>query len=390
MGSISNTVKITGKNFANASNKLSKSSAQNLASGLRATPIASQIQAISVGLANANFNKVASNSAILALGSISGSNCSKLATTQASFSAQATRIAAFSAAADPGKTWTSPSGFQMQENQAERDPVEGKRIFDETLNKDLLDHEFEQHPSYFNYGAANIYNGQKLDADCEDGWCVSNDFMCIANGVGNWPKEGYKGFSTKKLVEIIQKEHDKAPEHAAETSEKLFDYVERAVPKTPALGLSTAIVAKLSKKPSSDAVNQLRDGSNDIDHREYYNTVKVAILGDSDYQLFRPNVWKIQDKSGRPQFEQVTCPDRVPRSEIVPFEYGRAIDKEKVKNAYIDEHMLRDKDVFVMGCDTVMDNMHHLEIGDIIHKHLNEDFIIPDVQACVQEIAAAA
>ena len=143
----------------------------------------------------------------------------------------------------------------MMENQAARDPVEGKRVYDETLNTDLLEHEFEQHPSYFNYGAANIYNDGKVDQDCEDGWTVTKDFMCIANGVGNWPKEGYKGFSTKELVADIQKEHDKAPDHAAERPEKLFDYIERAVPKTPALGLSTAIVAKLSKTPSSDAVN---------------------------------------------------------------------------------------------------------------------------------------
>lgn len=68
-----------------------------------------------------------------------------------------------------------------------------------------------------------------------------------------------------------------------------------------------------------------------------------------------------------------------PRSECLPFEYGRAIDREKVKNAWVGEHMIRDKDVIVLGIDTVMDNIHHLDIGDVVHKHLNQDFLIPDI-----------
>ena len=41
--------------------------------------------------------------------------------------------------------------------------------------------------------------------------------------------------------------------------------------------------------------------------------------------------------------------------------------------------MIRDKDVIVLGIDTVMDNIHHLDIGDVVHKHLNQDFLIPDI-----------
>jgi len=79
-------------------------------------------------------------------------------------------------------------------------------------------------------------------------------------------------------------------------------------------------------------------------------------------------------------------PKLFPRSECVPFEYGRLIDKEKVKAAWVGEHMIRDKDVIVMGIDTVMDNIHYLDIGDIVHAHLNEDFVVSDIDSCAKDI----
>jgi len=75
--------------------------------------------------------------------------------------------------------------------------------------------------------------------------------------------------------------------------EDLFEIVREALPGTPAMGLSTVILAKLSQMEADDAVNELRDESGKCAKQEYYNSIKMAILGDSDYAIYRPNIFKI-------------------------------------------------------------------------------------------------
>lgn len=55
------------------------------------------------------------------------------------------------------------------------------------------------------------------------------------------------------MVSDIKACYDKDP--TVEKSEDLFEYVRNAVPKTPAIGLSTVILAKLSQMEAVDGVN---------------------------------------------------------------------------------------------------------------------------------------
>ena len=121
-------------------------------------------------------------------------------------------------------------------------------------------HEFEPLPSYFNFGTNNIYNEKKLDQDCEDGWVATKDFLCIANGVGNWKPDEEPGFSTKVLAKDTLAAYDKDPT-AVKKPDDLFEYVREANPKEPAIGLSSVILAQLSQMPADEAVNAVRDGS---------------------------------------------------------------------------------------------------------------------------------
>ena len=162
---------------------------------------------------------------------------------------------------------------------------------------------------------------------------MKDKFICGLDGVGGWADEGIdSGLMTKELITHISEMYDKRE------FETLHTLLDDCVKKTVSKGSTTAVMAEIPNDTPNDPTKV---------------KIKTLNLGDSGYLILRPQP-KNQTTSvvfrSESQQHYFNCPFQVGNHSKLPT-------KSDLK-----EHIVDEKDIFVMATDGVWDNLFNEDI----------------------------
>ena len=196
----------------------------------------------------------------------------------------------------------------------------------------------------FNVGVVKIPHYSKKDKGGEDALAITEQLICVADGVGGWNEQGVDPAKySRELCENIVKEYNKNFNKFFSTPKKIFV---DAANKTTSIGSSTFCMCSLDKE------------------KKYLHTVN---LGDSGYMIVRDNGNEGTLNNINSLELLYKSPEQTHQFNF-PYQCGTYGDDPE--SAVTNIHEYKENDIIVLATDGLWDNLYENQIISIIRPFL--------------------